>query len=281
MKKFLLLLLIPFLFGFQNFHRALEPETVAYYTLGNSDGTSQFTLNEQMKSLKYNGGIVTLSGLTCNLSLVNGTAFITNPSVDLRKYVGSKISITETTDTLVGWIAAAGTGESLDVELLTGFTNSSVDILEVFNVSGTNIIEIGNSAGYGKLYSNAFSITNNALYKTSINLTLNSGVWPSRFRFATDFNLNTITYDYITNTNGAQSYYRTLPNSINYWGIRWEGSYYGDISSSVNSIKKVLTPSSTGVTIVSAQGGSTYNWTSGTATIIPNAASFTSVISAK
>lgn len=280
MRKFLALLLIPFLFGFQNFHRALEPETVAYYTLGNSDGTSQFTLNEQMKSLKYNGGIVTLSGLTCNLSLVNGTAFITNPSVDLRKYVGYKISITETTDTLVGWIKSVGSGEALSgIELITnGNFSSDEPPGSSWNRSAAWVISGGvcNADGSG---------TDN-----SLNQLINPGQY-KLIKLSGDFtrvsgscNLGSVNYpnnQKLINITGTYSSYNTNAYSYaTYWGV---SSGYTSFKGTIDNIsmQQVTAPSTSGVTIVSTQNGSTYNWTSGTATILPNAASFTAVISAQ
>jgi len=53
-----------------------------------------------------------LAGFTCNLSIVDGTAFITNPSTSLVPYIGRKITLNDGTQNLVGYIKAAGTGET-------------------------------------------------------------------------------------------------------------------------------------------------------------------------
>jgi hypothetical protein len=59
--------------------------------------------------------IQTYTDFTCNLSTVAGTAFITNPSIDLSRFAGMKLTLTAGGKTLVGWGKAAGspTGETL------------------------------------------------------------------------------------------------------------------------------------------------------------------------
>lgn len=61
-----------------------------------------------------------ITGLTCNLSLINGVALITNPSVNLALLAGLsvKITLTDAGKTLVGWIKGAGAGETYN-ELIT------------------------------------------------------------------------------------------------------------------------------------------------------------------
>lgn len=58
--------------------------------------------------------------ITCNLSLVNGAAFITGSSVDVTPYVGRKIAITAGGNDLIGYAKAAGGGETESAEINSG-----------------------------------------------------------------------------------------------------------------------------------------------------------------
>jgi hypothetical protein len=87
----------------------------------------------------------------------------------------------------------------------------------------------------------------------------------------------------ITSTSWQQftNHYATILNSASaefdlvHVGSSGQQGRFDDVS-----LKQVLTPSATGVTIVSTQGGSTYNWTSDSG-INGNSASFTAVITAQ
>ena len=286
MKKILILICLLIAmpcFAMQGIHRHIEHETVAYYSLGSNDGTTQFTLNEQIKSIKYLGGTVTLAGLTNNLSLVNGTAFVTNPSVDLRKWVGFKISLTETTHTLIGYVKAAGTGTTLSgTEQLSGvnwatggyvwnggFVTSGLDITTAIDTTG----DTGND---GRCSYRFASPTQYALYYATANPTINSGTLGYIIvGSTTDLSLSGGSYVSSSPvTSGAKTFYFTNINATTYFGYR-EGGVL-NMTATGHSIKQVLTPSATGVTIWDKSAN---NWVSGTTTILPNAASFTAVIS--
>jgi len=247
--------------------RHIEPETLAYDALPNAT-QDQFGTNELIKSVKYGSG-VTLSGLTCNLSMVNGTAFITNPSVDLRKYVGFKITITETTHTLVGYIKSTGTSETLSDEILddTVFDDGAKwTILQSgWSVAGGKGVKVSDASG--RNIGQAKNTTALALYKQSLTIDAISGA------------LRPIMAAY------TPAYWTTTGNKTQYVTADANGtSIYLRTSSAADtmtvdgfSVKQVLTPSATGVTIVSTRNGSTFNWTSDSG-ILPNAASFTAVI---
>jgi hypothetical protein len=218
---------------------------------------------------------VTLAGFTCNISLVDGTAFITNPSVDLTDYIGWKITITAGGKTLVGYIKAAGGGETLDAELITaGWTNvnfetltnnaNNRDIDSAINASGVAVAIAKNGAPMGEA---------NKLYKWVYGRTVGSGETPG-IAITTDYN-GAATDLPATTAAAAGNYYAT------FGGARYLAIYVTAASnfSSTNSLKQVTAPSATGVTIVSASGGSTYNWTSNDG-INANSASFTVTLEA-
>jgi len=211
---------------------------------------------------------VTLAGLTCNLSTVNGTAFITNPSVDLTPYIGWKITITAGGKTLVGWVKAAGTGETTGSELVGGWSSPGTWTTFTVNANGHDIDSaIYTGAGYSENDSANISLSTGALAKFGWSATRISG------------SMNTIG---LINPNIIkQSWSATIPLTTTYF-TKPSGNTFVAVKANPDnpnwaatfSVLQVLTPSSTGVTIVSAQGGSTYNWTSNDG-IDPNAASFT------
>lgn len=242
-----------------------EAATRAYFALPNPTGTVK-DLDTQIKILNA-GGTVTLSGLTCKLSLVNGTAFVTQPSVDLRKYVGYKITLTASGQTLVGWIKAAGTpeGEMLGSDLLSGFDftsgwiNSESSTIIDFN-SFTTIVIGGlrkNMLTAGMLYKRSYEKSTTAT-SSVFRISSAGGVQsPGDTDLQTGFKYSTV-----------------IPN---YTHVYARNASAGTTDVTTFTIQQVLTPSETGVTIVNSQGGSTFNWVSDSG-INPNSTSFTATI---
>jgi len=212
---------------------------------------------------------ITHSGFTCNLSTVDGTAFITNPSVNLTQYPnGTKFTLTAGGKTLVGYKQTVGGGESLGTELLSSVVNSGTPY-DTFVASGKDITSAICAAAGGANWNAGGSVVPGELYKSVTNLTLNSGTAPDYYL------LNVLGWD----TN----YQLTEGNQTQYWTNTKTGdttfitTVYGTDPHNIAltaSFKKVLTPSATGATIVSTQGGSTYNWASNDG-IDANSASFT------
>ena len=210
---------------------------------------------------------VTLAGFTCNLSTVSGTAFITNPSVDISKYARRKINLTAGGKTLVGYIKAAGTGEMLGSDLLNGwnFTSGWSKAVGTETIDDANSFTTTDPGGSG-LYKSV--VTAGRLYYfegagTTSAVALTFHIFKNGSALSPILNGSYRTA-YLT-SGGATDFY-----------CRAQGGGTTDIASLL--LKQVLTPSADGVTIVSAKGGTTHNWASDDG-IDPNAASFTAVIS--
>lgn len=150
-----------------------------------------------------------------------------------------------------GWIKAAGTSETLGSELITGWSNSGggwdYETLTV-NANGHDIdsaIETGSAAQADAVK----TITIDSLVKMVTDITINSGGSPK-------YSISPL-YGTLNNS--------TVVDATNY--ISWSvssgiGVYIQEATnfSLLASVKQVLTPSATGVTIVSIKGGSTYNF---------------------
>ena len=253
-------------------YRHLEPETVVYQTLPSAAQT-QFTTNENIKLIKYGSGI-TLSSITANLSQVNGTAFVSNPSVDLRPYVGFKGTWSDVSTHGVGFFAAAGTGETLATTggpLNDGnlFTDSGFAVPADWTAQAGWAVAGGfavSTTGTSNHIYQSFSRILGALYKESADLVTSTGGSPLFFYDSTLYSpsftsLGThIFYDTCT-VAGAQAN-----------GLR-SGSLAGTMDNRTST--QVLTPSATGTTITATPGGA-QNWTTQGST--PNAATFTVVV---
>jgi len=225
------------------------------------------------KISKAGTGSLVLSGFTCKLSLVNGTAFITNPSVTLLPFIGSKITLNDGSKNLVGWIKAVGTGETLGSELITDWTNNGYEIL---TLSGTDITQAVETGTAGRVYKQTASLYQ-MLVKVVIGaFTQTSGEKPNLGIGCTDLNLASSPAVYWGNTWGvATPIYLAFNLDNDRHGFR--NTAAADWAASGITMKQVTAPSATGVTIVSTKMGATYNWVSDGG-INPNATSFTATI---
>jgi hypothetical protein len=281
-------------FASQTLHRHLEPETVVYQGLSAAAQT-QFVTNENLKSIKYGSGI-TLASITANFSLVDGTAFVTNPSVDLRAYVGFKLT---TNDGSVGYVKAAGTGETLGTELSPNNTAISDGVAEAnattgwgANSSPTTFESTGTGTPHsGSYHFHIVATGANKGFQSSPAIGTTSGwltkhvVWGLSTGEPIHFNVyNSTSATLLANTGSitpltyaSSTLYATAIDA----GVRLLGRTFGTnlttFYADTFSAKQVLAPSATGVTIVTTAGGSTYNWAAKGTT--PNAASFTFSIS--
>ena len=200
--------------------------------------------------------VVHFDGLTCNLSLANGVAFITNPSTDLSPHIGGKITLTDSAGKkAVGYIKAAGTGETYGDELIsnggfdseTGWTLgagwSIADGVATANPTNANITQLINLTA-GWCLKESFDLTS---YTAGYAYWYNAGVSPA--------------YGTVTRTLESKSWYKTMTLSGSR-AIGLTASSTSRYSADNRSSKQVLTPSATGVTITSTPGGTTYNWAS-------------------
>lgn len=206
-------------------------------------------------------GSVTLANI--RLSLVDGTAFVDfSSATKLLQYLGYGALLTLTdsaSKTAIGYVKAAGTGETLGSELVDGWTNSGSYPYETFTSSGSDITSAINTSGTGLCYK-AATATTGALYKLVMTFTLNSGTAPSFYWGAgATFGTPRILFSAAVSTG---SYYRAASAAHAYAGYFTTEGDATNYAVSGFSLKQVLTPSATGVTIVSAAGGSTQNWTS-------------------
>ncbi|MEN6423315.1 MAG: hypothetical protein ABFD76_15350 [Smithella sp.] len=149
----ILLIAVPCFAG--QLRRHIEPETVTYTSSPQYDGTNQFSLNEMYKSLKYNGGTITLSGLVLNISNASPYYFFDHTSLNLVKYSGFHVRLVDPAnkyfDAVLG---AVGSSEGLINKPITSWVNGTTYPFETFSASSGNILSAVNSSGLGNALSN-------------------------------------------------------------------------------------------------------------------------------
>jgi len=224
-------------------------------------------LSSQEGSIDQSRILAATTGFTCNLSTVNGTAFITNPSIPLTGYIGAKITLTTGGKTLVGWLAAP-TRETLSTENIAdpGFDNTG----SWTQGAGWSVAtSIATAAASVADITMSIALTAGALYKmVTTSNALTGGTYQAIIEGT---NIGTA-----VNTVGTVSAYRNVVSaSANTNGIHGAtalSATFTDIS-----LKQVVTPSDQGAVIMSARGGTTKSWTSNDG-IDANAASYTITI---
>jgi hypothetical protein len=228
--------------------------------------------------LKGKGIVLVDAAFTCKLSTVNGVAFITNPSQDISKYLNRKATLTAGGKTLVGWIKAAGSGESLGTALnVSNCANLSYDTFDGASSTGFHAISTGTSPSRVAGTADEIVFTLGALYKSSFDLTLTSGTAPTVLEKA---NLGGSQLGgFVNSVNGANTKYSTITTSAT-GVLQFQNASIAEFTVANLAVKKVNSPSATGVRIVDAQGSSTYNWTSNDG-LDANSASYTLTISAR
>jgi hypothetical protein len=187
---------------------------------------------------------------------VDGTAFIDFTAADvLTGKTGNLLVVRDSSGRAIqGFIKAAGTGETYN-DLVTSW-NNWVSAFSTFTSSGTTItsaIDDGDPDAYAK--SNTLTLAAGALFKSVSSITLNSGTAPT----------------YYIGYNTPRSYQGVLGNATIYRSnvtafaggandvVLFVASVATNFSATI-SLQQVLTPSATGVTIVSTKGGATFNW---------------------
>lgn len=203
-------------------------------------------------------GSVTLANM--RLSLIGGAAFADFSAAVFASYIGKRLIIIDSAGKkAVGYIKAAGTGETYGSNLITEWTNLAGHPYETFTSSGANITSAIETGVDGQAYTNYWSITKGMAMKGVINLTLNSGTMQIYGWMLGGGGSYAIPNQLVTNGEHSYYYSESLGGSS---GMLYIRSYNASNYSATFTLKQILTPSSTGVTITSTPNGSTYNWES-------------------
>ena len=193
-------------------------------------------------------------------------------------YKGKKLTVKDSTGkALVGYVKAAGTGETFSTNKITngtfdsditGWTNNPARGLDTFEWDAGKLKAVSNGSGapsYRNAYSNTFALTAGQLLYIENNLTVTGS-----FSFigieSTPVGSGIVAGGTLTRTTNTNTYYRTVITSaagavFNFYGSEANTSAFTVLLDDV-SVKQVLTPSTTGVTITSTADGTTYNWAS-------------------
>ncbi len=240
--------------------------TVTGLRISAVDGTAfidNALITPELQNAKLlSSGSVTAANL--KLSAVDGMAFVDFSTADvLTDNIGKYIVIKDSTGKEIkGWIKAAGTGETLgddalaSWDLTSGWSSYSSTIVDANTYSTT--------ATANGVRKNSFLIPN-ALYKFTgqFDISAAGSIWiadyNNSFFMATGIPNNILTTKYFTSKNE---------------GILIVTVFSGSSTTNITSMALpiITAPSSTGVTIVSSKGGTTYNWESKDASFAYNSA---------
>jgi len=198
----------------------------------------------------------TLTGL--RISAIDGTAFLDNCAALVPYADGSHlVEIYDASGRMLrGYLSAAGTGETLGSDALSGW-----DLTAPWETSDATVVDVNTfSATAAAGYVHKTSVmTSGALYKGSFDSSQASGT--SSFR---DGNFRLMFSDGTVGGYATASSVRVVVQS----------NAIANVDISVMQIQKVLAPSTSGATIVSAKGGATENFQYKNASFTYNAASY-------
>lgn len=216
------------------------------------------------------------------LSIINGTAFCDFSSASvLTDYLGYRLEVSDSAGKkLIGYIKAAGTGETYGSELIVNPTfDSNTSYWYLFGASAFDSVAGGQTNNYGRMtlataqtLDLAVSLTSSfgtdvltslgGLYKTSCYMKNENATAGALSIECQDFGTLNSSFEVATSW-ALTNVYATLRSSNNHYvGLGIFGSAGQKFGFDDVSAKQVTAPSSTGVTIVSAANGSTYNWIS-------------------
>jgi len=218
------------------------------------------------------------------LSGVDGLAFVDFGAANvLTTKVGHLLKITDSAGkSIMGYIKAAGSGEGLGDELITSWTNHPTHPVETYAATGTNITQFVNSAGgYGIVHINTGVDLRLALYKYSTDVTINSGSFDNfGIGFGSAASAQRVVYTKPASTGTYSGYFTpNYTSTLPFINIMAGPTSALDAAFINNTLKQVLTPSSSGATIVSAKGGETYNFSYKNPSFTYNAASYYCIVS--
>jgi len=221
----------------------LLPALVAMTPAGNQRLTAQ--------------GTVTLANL--RLSAVNGTAFLDFSAADvLTTHIGNLIVLTDSAGhSIRGYAKAAGTGETYSAELVDSWTNNVTYPFEVFTSVGSDITRAANTSGTGLAW-HANVLVAWASYHCAYAV---AGVGQLQvLGYLASSENATAPVLRIGSSGGSQDLYLTTHAAYTHSIILDIFDTSVDVAVNGVTLKQVLTPAATGVTITSTKGGSTYNF---------------------
>ena len=224
------------------------------------------------------GGSVARSALI--LSTVNGRAFVDfGVAGVLTSNLGSKLTILDSSShPLVGYIKAAGTGQTYGRQLIlnstfqntTNVTAQRATLASVAGGQSGNCLQVTVTTSEGNGYEVITTVPGEAL---AFSIYMKKGTETS-YQYVSL--LDTTSY-HLLNWSG-----NLLPAAWTKYSFNATATTAGSVlymtGHTLNdtslfdtaSLKQILTPSTTGVTITSTSGGTTYNWTSEDASFNPN-----------
>lgn len=227
------------------------------------------------------------SGVTGNLATVAAGAFVTNASgaIPWAAFVGRKLTVSDGTNTAVGWVRAVGAGETYGPEKIlngdfaagvTSWTPNNSTLLSIEGGQVGNCLEMTRTGASPKASQVSTVGAGELLFFSAYFKSGTAGAITNFFYyFSTTMGISATTTGAWVQTNG----YKTADRASEpFWvqdstGVNGNTSLFDELS-----CKQLLSPSATGCTIVSAKGGSTQSWAS--TGVNANAASFTMTISA-
>lgn len=180
-----------------------------------------------------------------------------------------------------GWAGSVGTGEGLGGELVTAWVNDATNPYETFDGSAPPNLTRAIATTTDRMCSSDIGIHSNKLMKVVHNITLVSGSLPilrantvASMHGAEGGTATGLSYS----AGGGTAYY----TGRSYLGAQQRYIGFRALSvtnfSALFSCKQVLTPSSSGITLVSTRGGSTKNVVSQATGFVHNAASYRYVV---
>jgi hypothetical protein len=209
------------------------------------------------------------------LSSINGTAFVDFSAVGaLTNYLGGKLTITDHAGhKLIGYIKAAGTGETYGTERLanttlentTGVSSSIGTLSSVAGGQVGNCLQVANTGNAASTAYETPAVTNGWAVKAQAYLKKGTSTEAGLMIQQNDGDYLVYTAKYNTAASWVLNSIYFCADVTSYlfkFLVDWEDTAGLTALFDEASCKQVLTPATTGVTIVSALGGSTYNWTS-------------------
>lgn len=207
------------------------------------------------------------------ISTVAGAALVDfNVAGALTPYIGAKITITDSTShTIVGYIKAAGTGQTYGAQLLpnttlTGTTSLTANTATLASVAcaspSGSCLQVTTTGNFGQGCQGGTTVSGGLYQSTAYTV---KGTESSLYYFKTGPGCTSTPYLQVS--SGAPASLTQLTAYVTATGTTTTQAYANYTSGKTElwatpSLLQVLTPSATGVTVVSAQGGSAQAWAS-------------------